>query len=205
MLTGRLVRLRPVEPHDLDFLADLANDPAIRGNVVGWDWPVARCAQSAWLEAADSNRCVRRLTVADASTDEALGLTGLWDIDWHNRSAVSGVKLMPGRAPKGAGTDTIMLIMAWSFYELGLRRLYSTILDFNAASLGAYVRRCGWRVEGREREAVFRKGGWHDLLRVAALRSDFEMLPDAAEYINRTCPIATEAYVWDVLADTRHE
>jgi len=30
--------------------------------------------------------------------------------------------------------------MAWSFYEVGLRRLYGTILDSNAASLGAYVR-----------------------------------------------------------------
>jgi RimJ/RimL family protein N-acetyltransferase len=182
MLTGKLVALRPVEPEDLRFLTDLANHPDVRGNVVGWDWPVAHDAQRAWLSASHSNRTTRRLTVTTPS-GEPIGLTGLWEIDWHNRSALTAVKLMPGLAPKGAGTDSIMTVMAWSFYEVGLRRLHSTILHFNAASLGAYVRKCGWRVEGQEREAVFRGGRWHDLIRVAILRSEFDALPSAAERV----------------------
>ena len=189
MLKGRLVELRPMEARDLAFLADLANHPQVRGNVVGWDWPVARDGQHEWLRDSYRSHTTRRLTVAACSSNEPIGLTGLWDIDWHNQSALTAIKLMPGLAPKGAGSDSIMLVMAWSFYEVGLRRLHSTILDFNAASIGAYVRRCGWRLEGREREAVFRKGQWHDLLRVAALRTDFDVLPDAEEYVNRVCQI----------------
>jgi len=83
--------------------------------------------------------------------------------------------------------------MAWSFYEVGLRRLYSTILDSNAASLGAYVRKCGWRVEGQAREAVFRGGTWQDLNHVAILRSEFDALPLAKEYIERVCGTAGPA------------
>ncbi|SBT67599.1 Protein N-acetyltransferase, RimJ/RimL family [Micromonospora sediminicola] len=187
MLTGRLVALRPMAAADLEFLADLTNAGPVRTHVVGWDWPVAADAQREWLAQTHRDGRNRRLTVTDAATDEPIGMTGLWEIDWHNRSALSAVKLMPGRAPKGAGTDSIMLMMAWSFYEVGLRRLHSTILDFNAASLGAYVRRCGWRIEGRERQAVFRRGEWRDLLRVAILRSEFDELPDSAEYVERVC------------------
>ncbi|MEH1124641.1 GNAT family N-acetyltransferase [Micromonospora sp. CPCC 206061] len=187
MLNGRLVRLRPIQCDDLSFLAELANVPQVRNYVVGWDWPVSLDGQAEWLAGARRDRHTYRLTVAELSSDTPIGLTGLWDVDWHNQSAMTAVKLMPGAAAKGAGSDSIMLMMAWSFYEVGLRRLHSTILDFNAASLGAYVRRCGWRIEGQEREAVFRGGQWRDLLRVAALRSDFDALPNATEYIDRVC------------------
>jgi len=140
MLTGRLVTLRPIRAEDLGFLADLANTLEVRRNVVGWDWPVSPDAQHDWFAASLRDSHTHRLTVTDVTTGAPIGLTGLWDVDWHNQSASTAVKLMPGTAPKGAGSDSIMLIMAWSFYEVGLRRLYSTILDSNAASLGAYVR-----------------------------------------------------------------
>jgi RimJ/RimL family protein N-acetyltransferase len=178
-----------MESRDLEFMADLANHPMVRGNVVGWEWPISRDGQADWFQAARRDPRTRRLTVTSLGSDEPIGLTGLWDVDWHNQSALTAVKLMPGFAPKGAGTDAIMLTMAWSFYDVGLRRLHSSILDFNKASIGAYVRRCGWRVEGLGREAVFRSGQWRDLMQVAALKSDFEQLPDAAEYVQRVCPV----------------
>lgn len=187
MLTGRLVVLRPMCADDLDFLAELTNATQVRANVVGWDWPVTRDAQRDWFAAASRDPRNRRLTVVDRVTGEPVGVTGLWEIDWHNQSALTAVKLMPGTTPKGAGSDSIMLTMAWSFYEVGLRRLHTTLLDFNAASFGAYVRRCGWQVEGRDREAVFRRGRWHDLIRVAILRPEFDAGPDAAEYVERVC------------------
>jgi RimJ/RimL family protein N-acetyltransferase len=189
MLKGRLLGLRTMEAGDLDFLADLANHPIVRGNVVGWEWPISRHGQVDWLQATRNDPHTKRLIVTKLGSEEPIGLTGLWDVDWHNQSALTAVKLMPGAAPRGAGTDSIMLMMAWTFYEVGLRRLHSSILDFNKASLGAYVRRCGWRVEGRSREAVFRNGQWRDLLQVAALRGDFDGLRDSCEYIQRVCPV----------------
>ena len=189
MLSGRLVALRTMEMHDLDFLSDLANHPLVRGNVVGWEWPVSRDGQAEWYQKVKNNPHTKRLIVTLRGSHDPIGLTGLWDVDWHNQSALTAVKLMPGVTPKGAGTDSIMLMMAWAFYDVGLRRLYGSILDFNQASIGAYVRRCGWQVEGRSREAVFRGGEWRDLLQVAALKSDFDGLQDSSDYIQYICPV----------------
>jgi RimJ/RimL family protein N-acetyltransferase len=197
MLTGRLVTLRPIRAEDLGFLADLANASEVRQNVGGWDWPVSPDAQPDWLAASLRDSRTHRLTVTDAVSGRPIGLTGLWDVDWHNQSALTAVKLMPGVAPKGAGSDSIMLVMAWSFYDVGLRRLYSTILDSNAASLGAYVRKCGWTVEGRAREAVFRGGTWQDLNHVSILRSEFDALPLAREYVERVCGTARPTALLD--------
>jgi RimJ/RimL family protein N-acetyltransferase len=188
MLSGRLTGLRPMLSSDLDFLTELANHPTVRSSVVGWDWPISRDTQDEWLRSANNNPHTKRLVVTALETSEPIGLTGLWELDWHNQSALTAVKLMPGSAPKGAGTDSIMLTMAWAFYDVGLRRLHSTILDFNKASVGAYVRKCGWTLEGRSREAVFRSGRWCDLFHVATLKTDFDQLPAACEYIQRVCP-----------------
>jgi RimJ/RimL family protein N-acetyltransferase len=187
MLTGRLISLRPMQADDLDFLADLANAVEVRSRVVGWDWPVARDAQREWFAASLRSTASRRLTVTDPALGSPVGMAGLWEIDWHNRSASPAVKLMPGLAPKGAGTDSMMLVAAWSFYEVGLRRLHTTILDDNAASLAVFVRRCRWTVEGRGRQAVFRRGTWRDLVHVGLLRPEFDAHPDAAEYVERVC------------------
>jgi hypothetical protein len=44
------------------------------------------------------------------------------------------------------------------------------------------------KVEGRQREAIFRKGEWHDLYSVAILKREFDALPTASEFINAVCP-----------------
>lgn len=201
MISGNSVYLRPVEREDLPFLLELANDAYVSGMVVGWDFPVSLHGQQRWFENSESNTKTRRLMVVDAESKEAIGLTGLWDIDWHNGSALTATKLHPKRIKKGAGTDSIMLTMAWAFYIVGLRRLYGSILDFNGPSLGAYVRRCGWRIEGLEREAVFRKGKWCDLYKVAILRKDFDLLPLASQYIERICPVDVDTIVDTELTD----
>lgn len=189
MIRGKSVYLRPIEREDLSFLLDLANHAYVSGMVVGWDFPVSLHGQQRWFENSEANAKTRRLMVVDAESNETIGLTGLWDIDWHNSSALTATKLHPDKIKKGMGSDAIMVTMAWAFYVVGIRRLYGSILDFNGPSLGAYVRRCGWRIEGLERESIFRKGRWCDLYRVAILRSDFERLPSAVEYTNFVCPV----------------
>ena len=118
MYEGRVVGIRPLEPHDLTVLTKLANDPAVRQLVVGWDWPVPDSRQADWLEATWNSPVTRRFAVVNLATGETVGLTGLWDLDWHNRSALTAVKLDVSIAPKGAGSDTVMLVNAFAFYEV---------------------------------------------------------------------------------------
>lgn len=192
MIPGRLIALRPIEPTDLTVLQRVTNDARIQGTVVGWDFPVAQHSQEAWLRSAQANPQTQRLIVQTLDDEVPVGMTGLWDIDWHNRSAMTATKLDPDFHRRGLGSDAIMTTMAWAFYVVGLRRLHSTILDFNQASLGAYVDRSGWRIEGRQREAIFRKGRWCDLYSVAVLRADFEEQEFAGEYVERVCPVDVE-------------
>lgn len=190
MIKSKLLSLRPIELNDDIVLQQLINNPLVSENVVGWTFPVSLFSQKNWIQ-SNTNNLSYRLVVVDNETNEAIGITGLWDIDWHNQAAMSAIKLLPEKTKKGFGTEAIMLSMAWAFYNVGLRRLHGAILDFNGPSMGAYVKKCGWKVEGRQREAIFRKGEWHDLYSVAILKREFDVLPAASEFINSVCPVDT--------------
>ena len=190
MIKSKLLSLRPIELNDDIILQQLINNPLVSENVVGWTFPVSLFSQKNWIQ-SNINNLSYRLVVVDNETNEAIGITGLWDIDWHNQAAMSAIKLLPEKTKKGFGTEAIMLSMAWAFYNVGLRRLHGAILDFNGPSMGAYVKKCGWKVEGRQREAIFRKGEWHDLYSVAILKREFDVLPAASEFINSVCPVDT--------------
>lgn len=190
MITGKNLSLRPIELEDDQLLQRLINDPYVSENVVGWSLPVSLFSQKKWIQ-SNSGGTSYRLVVVDNQTNEAIGITGLWDLDWHNQSAMSAIKLLPAKTKKGFGTEAIMLSMAWAFYNVGVRRLHGAILDFNGPSMGAYVKKCGWRVEGRQKEAIFRKGLWHDLYNVAILKREFDALNDSVFFINTVCPVDT--------------
>ena len=188
MIKSAKLSLRPIELNDDILLQQLINNPLVSENVVGWTFPVSLFSQKNWIQ-SNTNNLSYRLVVVDNETNEAIGITGLWDIDWHNQAAMSAIKLLPEKTKKGFGTEAIMLSMAWAFYNVGLRRLHGAILDFNGPSMGAYVKKCGWKVEGRQREAIFRKGEWHDLYNVAILKREFDALPAASEFINAVCTV----------------
>lgn len=188
MIRNKNIGLRPIEESDLEFLCQLANDPYVSTMVVGWGFPISQVQQVQWIKNQHTNEKTARLVVVDLETNEAIGVSGLWDIDWQNRSAMSATKLLPSKVKKGFGTESIMLTMAWAFYSLGLRRLYGAILDFNAPSMAVYVKKCGWRVEGCQKEAVFRKGRWCDLYNVAILKNEFDLLSSTKSYIEAIHP-----------------
>ena len=182
MVVGKRVRFRAIEKSDLAAMARWLNDPEMGQMVVGWSFPVSNASQDAWFERSGAdNRNIR--LIVETHEGEVIGLTGLWDIDWHNRHALTALKLDgPKVQGKGFGTDAILTLCSYAFYTVGLERLWGEILPFIVASYRAYVEKCGWRVEGRLRNHVYRAGRMWDLYRVGILRSDFDLLEPARDY-----------------------
>jgi RimJ/RimL family protein N-acetyltransferase len=182
VINGKKVRLRPMEEVDQTFVVELNSDAVVRASVVGWGFPTSVHAQQLWFAAASETTTHR--WIVETLDGDRLGLTGLWDVDWHSRNALTALKLGGNAAQRGHGygRDAIKTVMAFAFYDVGLERLYGSILPNNEAALRAYTSHCGWSVEGRARQHVWRHGQYHDLFQVGVLRSDFDALPDAAEY-----------------------
>lgn len=184
MLKGKQVTIRTMEAADLNAVKAINDDPGVRANVVGWGWPNSEAEMSRWFSTSQGGGTHRWIVEDDDA--RPVGVTGLWDVDMQSRHALTALKL-GGRHDvrgRGFGTDAIKLVMAFAFYDVGLNRLYSSILSSNAASLRVYVDKCGWTREGLSRQHVWRHGGFVDLIQVGVLKEDFDRLPDAAEYIS---------------------
>ncbi|OPY85090.1 MAG: hypothetical protein A4E65_00197 [Syntrophorhabdus sp. PtaU1.Bin153] len=188
-MEGKYVRLRAVEETDLPFCQLLYNDLELRRLVVGWDFPVSLAQQKRWFETSQQDRNNIRLIIENKEK-ESIGLTGLWDIDWHDRHALTAVKLLLSdeNKGKGYGRDAVMTVCAYAFFEVGLFRLWTTIINYNAPSFKTYVERSGWKVEGLLRQHVFRNGKSHDLYYVGCLREDFLAVSDAIDYVPSEIP-----------------
>lgn len=185
MFRGAHVVIRPIEADDQAFITALNADPAVRANVVGWDFPQSLHQQQRWF--ADHTESSTHRWLVTAGDGDRIGLTGLWQVNWHDHNAEVAIKL-GGTANvrgRGLGSDTLKAVMAFAFYEVGLHRLYATILSSNTASIKLFVNYAGFQHEGVARQQVWRHGRYVDLLHLGALRQDFDALPDAAEYVAR--------------------
>lgn len=184
MLVGNSVRVRTMESEDLPAIKAVNDDPVVRGNVVGWGWPSSLAELQRWHAASQGGQTHR--WVVENLQGNVIGVTGLWDVDFRNRNALTALKIggPEGRRGKGLGTEAIKLVMAYAFHEVGLERLYSTILMDNEASLRAYLHNCNWQIEGTARRHVWRHGVLKDLIHIGILRSEFDSLPDARHYVS---------------------
>lgn len=180
-IKGKFVTLRAMEKSDLPMILDMFNDPELENLVVGWAFPLSMTQQENWyvnhLNDANNFRFV-----IDTNDDGAVGIATLVDIDWKNRHALHGIKLCNKRfRTKGIGTDAVMAIMRYAFDELGLHRLDGSWFDMNVASSKLYTK-CGWKVEGRKREYVYKNGEWRDLNIVGVTAQDYYILINSNGY-----------------------
>ncbi|MDF2981232.1 MAG: family acetyltransferase [Devosia sp.] len=100
----------------------------------------------AWIiEAASLLGSVRldRVDLVDKRASLAIGLLRLED---------------QGR---GLGTEAVRRVLEYGFDELGLHRVSLRVLAGNIRAIRCYEK-CGFQVEGRERETVFLDGAWRD-------------------------------------------
>jgi len=98
----------------------------------------------------------------------------LVEINWKDRNAFHGMLLGDAKTRgKGYGTDTIMTLCKYAFEELGLRRLDTTIIVSNEASLGVYMNKCGWKKEGVKTDYYFRKNQWWDMVILGISHQDY--------------------------------
>lgn len=171
-LHGDRVVLRAIERQDLKPLMEFHNDPEI-GAMLEFSWPLSTVDQEAFFERQRIDERSKRLVIETAEHG-VVGYTGLWGIDWIDGRAVNGIVVGKKEARRrGYAADALDTIAAAAFDQLRLHRLDARIYEFNEASLKLYVDRCGWVIEGRQREWVYRDGRHWDLILVGMTASDF--------------------------------
>jgi RimJ/RimL family protein N-acetyltransferase len=72
--------------------------------------------------------------------------------------------------------------MRYAFEELGLQRLDGSMIEYNNASIDFYLKKLGWKIEGKKRNYYFRNNRYWDQIVVGVTRDDYFDLVGETNY-----------------------
>lgn len=181
-IKGKSVTLSAIGESDLDELHKWSNDPEINYMLGGWHFPSSLQDQKKWFAGLNLNSNNQRFAIHTPDLG-LIGMANLVEVNWKDRNAFHGMLLGDKEIRgKGYGTDTIMAIMRYSFEELGLQRLDTTIIEYNQPSLHVYTQKCGWVIEGRKKNYYFRKNRFWDVVILGIERDKYFQLAEETQY-----------------------
>jgi RimJ/RimL family protein N-acetyltransferase len=175
VLRGARVTLRRAVEQDVDRWLALGRDPEIfRLFGISRDAirPMTRDAAAATVQALIAHPHSWMI-----EHDRVIGSIRLDNVQAHDRRASMAIGILdPAQLGHGLGTEATRLVLGYAFGPLALHRISVRVLAFNARAIRSYEK-CGFTVEGREREAACVDGTWHDDLIMGILAREY--VPDA--------------------------
>jgi RimJ/RimL family protein N-acetyltransferase len=116
------------------------------------------------------------MAIHERAGDRLVGTCAFSQLDGDNGSALYHITIGEKDAwGLGYGTEATRLMLDHAFGALGLHRIGLFVFEFNERAIRAY-RRCGFVLEGRSRESIFRDGRWWDEIAMSVLESDWRRL-----------------------------
>ena len=105
-----------------------------------------------------------QLAICLKEGDRHIGNVHLTEIDWVSRHAEVGIFIGETQhRSNGYGQQALRLLLRHAFHDLGLHRVYLTVLDDNQRAIRAYEK-CGFVVEGKLRRHAYKRGQFRDLI-----------------------------------------
>lgn len=81
----------------------------------------------------------------------------------HHRKSSISIDIAKPYQNHGYGSEAIEWVVDWGFRKAGLHRIAVEAFSYNPGATRLYER-LGFQFEGRQREAIWYDGDWHDLL-----------------------------------------
>ncbi len=159
--TARLI-IRLLERRDLEEARILHNEDGTLSRLTDI-WHVSESQQEAWFQSISTSRTSRRYVARLRSDDTFVGVFRVDRIDPWNRNAYVGADVVSALRREGYATEMFDYVLGYLFDQCGLHRVALATLEDNTSALALY-RKLGFVEEGREREAIFRGGRFHDLV-----------------------------------------
>ncbi len=160
ILKGKNIRLRALEPEDVDLLYDWEND----GNV--WHisntvTPFSRYMLEQYVFSNQDLFTNKQLRLIIESDKIAIGCIDIFDFDPINRKAGVGILIAGEFRKQGFASETLDLLINYCFKTLQLHQLYCSILTDNESSLSLFTAK-GFKVCGMRNDWVLVNDEWKD-------------------------------------------
>ena len=173
MLEGTLVRLRAMEPEDLEDSYKWANDCEVTLWLTSPRYLVSRETEQQWIDDAPANNFSDVRLAIETKDGKHIGGINLHRVHPEDRKA--GLGIMIGERDhwsNGYGTDAVTTLLAFAFDEMNLHRVWLHAFADHDHAIKCY-QRCGFREEVRLRQEVYQGGRHYDVVVMGVLETEF--------------------------------
>ncbi|MDA3911553.1 MAG: GNAT family N-acetyltransferase [Bacteroidales bacterium] len=135
--TTQKIKLRPIEPEDIDILYEWENNPT-NWEVSNTRLPFSKEILRRYIQNAQDEMYISgqvRLVICFEKEKKAIGFVDLFDLDLFHQRAGIGILIEESFRGKDYGKAAIQEIINYGFLHLGLHQLYSNISEDNDASI----------------------------------------------------------------------
>jgi RimJ/RimL family protein N-acetyltransferase len=180
LLDGRLVTLRRHVSENVDAFRRWYADPEIARLARYQQNPMRPDEIERFFAARVVGPDALAMAIHERSTGRLVGTCAFSQLDGENGSALYHITIGERDAwSHGYGTEATRLMVDHAFGVLGLHRIALFVFEFNERAIRSY-RRCGFTIEGRSRESIWRDGRWWDELAMSILESDWRRMGGSA-------------------------
>lgn len=174
-IEGQLIALGPVRRDLVPTYQRWVNDFGTARTLGLPPGPMSEDAETDWFErVARQGSSDVSFTIYDRESWRPVGITGLHQIDFRNRTASFGLLIgEPDARGRGFGTEATRLMLDYGFVALGLNNVMLSVYEFNLAARRAYEK-AGYREIGRRRQARWMGGRLWDEVLMDCLATEFE-------------------------------
>jgi RimJ/RimL family protein N-acetyltransferase len=167
------VYLRALEVADFERTQQWHNDPRLYDTLISPFRYVSHAAEEEWIRRKVAySQTEIQLAICLREDDRHIGNIHLTDIDWISRHGHLGMFIGEAQyQSKGYGQQALRLMLRHAFRDLGLHRVCLVVLDDNPRALRVYEK-CGFVVEGRLRQHVYKRGAFRDLIFMGVCAGD---------------------------------
>jgi RimJ/RimL family protein N-acetyltransferase len=175
MIYGQRVRLRHVEREDLPQFVEWLNDPEVYQGLAMFT-PLSLSEEEEWFENMLKSAKEERPLCIEAQQDDVwqlIGNSSFFSIDWRNRSAELGIFIGDKSYwNQSYGSEVMKVLLRHGFSTLNLHRVFLQVFEDNPRAIRSYEK-AGFVHEGRQRQAEYHDGQFHDVLWMSVLRPEW--------------------------------
>lgn len=163
-LEGKTVRLRALEPEDVDILYAWENDPRV-WSVSDTLAPYSKETMRKFIADQQYDICRTgqlRLVISRVDDLAPVGLVDIFDFDPLNLRAAVGILIYADEyRRRGYASEALDLVAGYASEVLGLHQLYCNVGADNNLSIKLFQNK-GFERTGIRRDWLRRKNGWED-------------------------------------------
>lgn len=164
MLRSNKIKLRAVEPEDLDLMYLIENDTEL--------WPCGQASvpfshyalKQFIAESSNDFFHDRQLRLVIEKTDGlSVGFVDLQRYDPQHHRAEVGIVVVPEQQRQGLASEALRLLANYVSSHLGIHQLYALVPESNTASL-ALFRGCGYKKTATLKDWLSQGSKWQSVI-----------------------------------------